>query len=86
MAGVFVLVVAGAIGVVTATLLRPRVSGPVSAAILAIAGACLGAGALLAQEESVNALNWAATLLLGAAFAPSHVWIAFGPPRAGAES
>ena len=86
MAGVVVLVVASIAGVVTATLLRPRVPGPVSASLLAVVGACLGAGALLVQDESVNAVNWAATLLLGAAFVPTHVWIAFGRPRAGAAS
>jgi hypothetical protein len=53
---------------------------------LALLGACLGAGALLVQDESVNALNWAATLLLGALFLPAHVWVAFGPPRAGARA
>jgi len=54
--------------------------------LLAVVGACLGAGALFVQDEPVNAVNWAATLVLGAAFLPAHVWVAFGPPRAGARS
>ena len=55
-------------------------------ALLAVVGGCLGAGALLVLDEPVNALNWAATLLLCALFLPVHVWVAFGPPRAGARS
>ena len=86
MAGIVLLLAAGAVGVFTATVLRPRVPLPVAMALLAVAGACLGAGALLVQDEPVNALNWAATLLLGALFLPVHVWVAFGPPRAGARS
>lgn len=86
MVGVALLVVAGAAGVITATVLRPRVPRPVTAALLALVGACLGAGALLVQDESVNAVNWAATLLLCAVFVPVHVWVAFGPPRAGART
>jgi hypothetical protein len=86
MAGIVLLLAAGAVGVFTATTLRPRVPLPVAMALLAVVGACLGAGALLVQGEPVNALNWAATLLLGAVFVPVHVWVAFGPPRAGARS
>ena len=86
MAGIVLLLAAGAVGVLTATVLKPRVPQPVAMALLAAVGACLGAGALLAQDEPVNALNWAATLLLGALFLPVHVWVAFGPPRAGARS
>ena len=86
MAGIVLLLAAGAVGVLTAIVLKPRVPPPVAMALLAAVGACLGAGALLAQDEPVNALNWAATLLFGALFLPVHVWVAFGPPRAGARS
>ena len=86
MAGIVLLLAAGAVGLFTATVLRPRVQPPVAMALLAVVGACLGAGALLVQDEPVNAVNWAATLLLGALFLPVHVWVAFGPPRAGARS
>lgn len=86
MAGIVLLLAAGTVGVITATVLRPRVPRPVTTVVLALVGACLGAGALLVQVESVNGVNWAATLLLGASFLPVHVWIAFGPPRAGARS
>jgi hypothetical protein len=86
MAGIVLLLVAAAVGVITAAVLRPRVPRPVTTALLALAGGCLGAGALLVHDESVNAVNWAATLLLGALFLPVHVWVAFGPPRAGARS
>jgi hypothetical protein len=86
MNGIVLLLAGGALGVISATVLRPRAPRPVTTALLALAGSCLGAGALLAQDESVNAVNWAATLLLGALFLPVHVWIAFGPPRAGARS
>lgn len=86
MAGIVLLLAAGAVGVFTATVLKPRVPPPVAMALLAAVGACLGGGALLVQDEPVNAVNWAATLLLGALFLPAHVWVAFGPPRAGARS
>jgi di/tricarboxylate transporter len=86
MAGIVLLLAAGAVGVFTATVLKPRVPPPVAMSLLAVVGACLGAGALLVQDEAVNAVNWATTLLLGALFLPAHVWVAFGPPRAGARS
>jgi hypothetical protein len=86
MAEIVLLLAAGAVGVFTATVLKPRVPSPVAMTLLAVVGGCLGAGALLVQDEPVNAVNWAATLLLGALFLPAHVWVAFGPPRAGARS
>jgi hypothetical protein len=86
MAGIVLLLAAGAVGVFTAAVLKPRVPPPLAMALLAVVGACLGAGGLLVQDEPVNALNWAATLLLCALFLPVHVWVAFGPPRAGARS
>jgi xanthosine utilization system XapX-like protein len=86
MAGIALLLGAGALAVITATMLRARLPKPATMALLALLGACLGAGALLVQDEPVNALNWAATLLLGSLFLPVHVWVAFGPPRAGART
>jgi hypothetical protein len=86
MAGIVLLIAAGAVGVLTATVLKPRVPPLVAMALLAVVGACLGAGALLVQDDPVNAVNWAATLLVGALFLPAHVWVAFGPPRAGART
>ena len=86
MAGIVLLLAAGAVGVFTATVLKPRVPPPVAMVLLAAVGACLGGGALLVQDEPVNSANWAVTLLLGALFLPVHVWVALGPPRAGARS
>lgn len=86
MAGIALLLGAGALAVITATMVRTRLPQPATMVLLAVLGACLGAGALLVQDEPVNALNWAATLLLGALFLPAHVWVAFGPPRAGARA
>jgi hypothetical protein len=86
MSGFVLLLVAGTVAVLTAAVLRPRVPRPVTTALLALAGGCLGAGALLVRDEPVNAVNWVATTLLSALFLPVHVWIAFGPPRAGART
>jgi hypothetical protein len=80
------LLIGGAALAVGAALAGGRRLRPVSVAILAAGGACLGAGALLVQDRDVNAANWAATLVLAAALTPAHAWIVLGPPRAGARA
>ena len=75
MAGIVLLLAAGAVGVFTATVLKPRVPPPVAMALLAVVGGCLGAGALLVQDEPVNAVNWAAPLLEAEAMTPTSVTV-----------
>ena len=84
------LIVAGVAAAALATLLGRRALAPPPLRpprliALAIAGACVGAGALLVQDRTIGLANWIATLTLAGVFVPVHAWIALGPPRAGAS-
>jgi hypothetical protein len=83
--GIGLLAGGAALAVGAALAGRPRLR-PASLAALAVAGACIGAGALIVQDRDVNAANWVATLVLASIFAPLHAWFVLGPPRAGARS
>ena len=84
--GIWLLVGGGLLGALGAFWLRPRLSWAPVAVVLAAAGAAAGAGALLVQDREVNAANWAVTLLVMVVLTPLHVWLVFGPPRAGAKA
>ena len=83
-AGVALIVAGGAIGLVTALLLRTRAPAIVIAGVLTGCGLALGAGALLVQDH-VSTTNWVLTLALIAFLVPAHVRIVLGPfgPRPG---
>jgi hypothetical protein len=84
--GLALLLAGTCLGTIAAFALRERAPRVVVIGVLAVVGACLGAGALLVQDRDVNAVNWAATLVGGAVLAPVHVLVAFGRPRAGARA
>lgn len=84
--GIELLVAGTLVGLLTAFVARPRIGPRATFAVLAAAGACLGAGAIVVQARDVNAVNWAAAVLGGALILPLQAWAVFGPPRAGATS
>jgi hypothetical protein len=49
-------------------------------ALLAVAGATVGAGALLVQGGA-NGAEWAITLVVLGALTPHNAWLVFGWPR-----
>jgi hypothetical protein len=55
-----------------------RLSGPVAAALLAVCGVMLGAGALLVQDAATG-IEWAITLLALGSLTPLHARLVFGP-------
>jgi hypothetical protein len=83
-AGIALIVAGGAVGFLTAFLLRTRAPAVMVASILTGCGLALGAGALLVQDH-VSRTNWVLTLALIAFLVPAHVWIVLGPfgPRPG---
>jgi hypothetical protein len=78
------LIVAGAgIALATGFLLRTRAPAPAVAAILALSGLALGAGALLVQGH-VSTTNWVVTLVALSFLVPAHVRVVLGPFGTGA--
>jgi uncharacterized membrane protein YfcA len=52
----------------------------VALALLAVAGAAVGAGALLVQGDASRA-EWAITLVALGSLTPAHAWLVFRRPR-----
>jgi hypothetical protein len=76
--GVALIVGSSALGLLTAFALRTRLPGAVVVALLAAAGAGLGAGALLAQDDP-SAADWWATPIGLAVLVPFHARVVLGP-------
>lgn len=77
-AGAVVVAVSAVIAVTTAFFLRPRLGSVPSVAILALAGAGIGYGAMLLQPDPSTGELAAAVALL-AVLIPAHVRIVLGP-------
>jgi hypothetical protein len=72
------LIAAGAAGaLLTALLLRTRLSAAAVLVLLVAFGACIGAGALIVQDRPGLA-DWAVTVPLVALLLPAHVRILLG--------
>ena len=80
------LLAAGAAMAALVVALRRRLGEAAAMGLLAAAGACLGAGALLLEARHVGAVDWIATVVLAAIGAPAHVRVVTGPPRPGATA
>lgn len=76
--GVTLIVGASAIALLVAFILRTRLPGPVVTGVLAAAGAGLGTGALLVQDDPSGA-DWWATLIGLAVLVPFHARVVLGP-------
>jgi hypothetical protein len=76
--GVALIAGSSALGVLTAFALRTRLPEAVVVALLAAAGAGLGAGALLTQDDP-SAADWWATLIGLAVLVPFHARVVLGP-------
>ena len=76
--GVALIVGSSALGLLTAFALRTRLRGAVVVGLLAAAGAALGTGALLAQDDP-SAADWWATLIGLAVLVPFHARVVLGP-------
>jgi hypothetical protein len=76
--GVALIVIGAAVALPTALLLRTRAPAAVVAAILALCGLALGAGALLVQDH-VSTTNWILTCVLVTFLVPAHARIVLGP-------
>jgi dipeptide/tripeptide permease len=77
--GMGLIVVGAALALLTAFGLWRRLRPAVPVAVLAAAGALIGAGGLLVQRRA-GAADWAVALALMAALAPLHCRILFGRP------
>ena len=83
--GVALIVGASAVALLVAFLLRTRLPGAVVTGVLAAAGAGLGTGTLLVQDDPSGA-DWWATLIGLAVLVPFHARVMLGPlGRAGGD-
>ena len=76
--GAWIVAAAGAVGLMTAFLLRQRLPSIAVTAILAAVGAGLGWGGMLLQDDPSPGEFIAAVVLL-AVLVPAHVRIVLGP-------
>jgi hypothetical protein len=82
-AGIALILVAGVLAIVTGGWLRTSLPRPATDALMALAGAGIGAGGLLLLDD-VNAASWIAAPAVLAVVAPLHVRALFaggGPFR-----
>jgi hypothetical protein len=75
--GAVLIVGCSALGLLTAFVLRTRLRAVVVVGLLAAAGAGLGAGALLVQDDP-SAADWWATVMGLAVLVPFHAWVVLG--------
>ena len=80
--GIVLIVAGSAVALAAAFTLRRRLPGAAVAAIVAVAGAAIGAGALLVQPHASPA-DWAVTIPIMVVLLPVHARIVFGPLRPG---
>jgi len=76
--GIALIVAGSLVGLAFAFAVRRRAPAAVVAAVLALCGLALGAGALLVLHH-VSVTNWTVTLVLMAVLVPAHVRVMLGP-------
>ena len=82
--GIALIVAGSLVGLAFAFVARRRAPAVLVAAVLALCGLALGAGALLVLHH-VSVTNWTVTLVLMAILVPAHVRVVLGPFGAGGD-